>query len=96
MNRRDFLKLSALAAAAGASGRLAAQGMNAVIPFRTSLKKALIAKRFDAALAQRLKDAGFPGVELSDKTVTVAEARVARRLAEDSGLVIHSFMGGWF
>ena len=96
MNRRDFLKLSALAAAAGASGRLAAQGMNAVIPFRTSLKKALIAKRFDAALAQRLKDAGFPGVELSDKTVTVAEARVARRLAEDSGLMIHSFMGGWF
>ena len=96
MNRRDFLKLSALAAAAGASGRLAAQGMNAASPFKTVLKKALIAKRFDAALAQRLKDAGFPGVEMQDKTVTVAEARAARRLAEDSGLVIHSFMGGWF
>ena len=52
MNRRDFLKLSALAAAAGASGRLAAQGMNAASPFKTVLKKALIAKRFDARALQ--------------------------------------------
>ena len=95
MNRRDFIRLSALAAAAGAAGRAAAQSMNAVIPFKTVLKKALIAKRFDAALAKRLVGAGYPGVELMDKTVTVAEARAGRRLAEDSGLSIHSFMGGW-
>ena len=96
MNRRDFLKLSALAAAAGTAGRVCAQGVNAVLPFKTVLKKALIAKRFDEALAKSLLEAGFPGVELQDKTVTVAEARAARRLAEERGLVIHSFMGGWF
>lgn len=97
MNRRDFLKMSALAAAStGLAGRLGAQGMNAVPPFKTVLKKSLIAKRFDEALAARLLAAGFPGVELQDKTVTVAEARAARRLSEERGLSIHSFMGGWF
>jgi hexulose-6-phosphate isomerase len=96
ISRRNFMAAAGAAAFAGAVGRLAAQSMNAAPPFKTVLKKALIAKRFDAALVQKLKDAGYPGVELSDKTVTVDEARVARRLAEDSGLQIHSFMGGWF
>jgi sugar phosphate isomerase/epimerase len=35
-------------------------------------------------------------VELQDKTVTEAEACAARKIAEDEGLTIHSFMGGWF
>jgi len=96
MNRRDFIRISAFAAAAGAAGRICAQGMNPVSPFKTVLKKALIARRFDEALAKRLAEAGFPGVELQDKTVTIQEARAGRRLAEERGIVIHSFMGGWY
>ena len=60
------------------------------------LKKALIAPRLDAKVLARLKDNGFDGVELNDRTATVEEARAARALAEANGLRIHSFMGGWF
>jgi len=91
INRRAFI------------GSAVAAGMAAGIParaeapkFRTQLQKALIRKRLDAKVVAELKGTGFPGVELSDKSVTVAEARVARKLAEDNGLKIHSFMGGWF
>ncbi len=96
MNRRGFLKMSALAASAGAFGRLCAQSAATETQFKTVLKKALIAKRFDEALADRLLKSGFPGVELQDRTVSIADARAARRLAEERGLSIHSFMGGWF
>ena len=61
-----------------------------------TLKKALIAPRLDAKVLARLKDNGYDGVELSDRSVTVEEARAARALAEANGLRIHSFMGGWF
>ena len=47
------------------------------------LKKALIEKRLTPDVCDRLLAAGFPGVELSDKTVTVEEARAGRRLAEE-------------
>lgn len=93
MNRREFLFSLA---AAGAVGRVSAQGHDTAVPFRTRLKKALIRPRFTTEVAQELKGAGFPGVELQDKTVTVAEARAGLRLAQDNGLTIHSFMGGWF
>ena len=97
MNRRDFLRSAALAAAAvGFAGTVRGAGGDApASPFRTKLKKALIRKRLDEATAQELLAAGFPGVELQDKTVTVAEARAGLRLAQDRGLAIHSFMGGW-
>ncbi len=95
MNRRDFLKGAALAAAA-AGLPAAVKGVEpAPSLFRTRLKKALICKRMDAETAQRLVGAGFPGVELQDKSVTVAEARAGLRLAQEHGLKIHSFMGGW-
>ena len=60
------------------------------------LKKALIRPRLTPEVVKVLKDNGYPGVELQDKKVTEAEARAARRLAEDEGVRIHSFMGGWF
>ncbi len=60
------------------------------------LKKALIAPRLNAKVLARLKDNGYDGVELNDRTATVEEARAARALAEANGLRIHSFMGGWF
>lgn len=93
MKRRDFLKLSAFAA--GAHAILRAGGEESST-FRTVLRKALIEKRLTPQICDRLQAAGFPGVELSDKTVPLAEARAARRLAEDRGVRIHSFMGGWF
>jgi hexulose-6-phosphate isomerase len=65
-------------------------------PFKTVLKKALIRPRLTPEVVKVLKDNGYPGVELQDKKVTEAEARAARRLAEDEGVNIHSFMGGWF
>ena len=95
MNRRDFLKLSAFAAAAGPQGMLLA-GESGGNVFRTALYKALIEKRLTPQVCDRLLAAGFPGIELSDKTVSIAEARAARQLAESRGLRIHSFMGAWF
>ena len=92
MKRRDFLKLSAFAAGAHAILRA---GGEETAAFRTVLRKALIEKRLTPQVCDRLQAAGFPGVELSDKTVSLAEARAARQLAEARGLRIHSFMGGW-
>jgi len=60
------------------------------------LKKALIAPRLDAKTLARLKDNGYDGVELRDRTATIEEARAARALAEANSVRIHSFMGGWF
>ena len=97
MNRRDFLKLSALAAAAtGAPASLSAGDTARTGAFRTVLKKALIEKRLTEKVCARLAAAGFPGVELTDKTASIAEARAARQLADAHGIKIHSFMGAWF
>ena len=95
MNRRDFLKGAALAAAAAGLPAAVKGAAPAATLFRTRLKKALICKRMDAETATRLCAAGFPGVELQDKSVTVAEARAGLKIAQDNGLKIHSFMGGW-
>ena len=95
MNRRDFIRLSAFAAAAGAPAMLDA-GVRDGNVFRTVLRKALIEKRLTPEVCDRLQASGFPGVELTDKTVSIADARTARRLAEARGIKIHSFMGAWF
>ena len=95
MNRRDFLKLTAFATAAGAPAIMRA-GDKGSGTFRTVLHKALIDKRLTPQLCDRLQAAGFPGVELTDKTATIAEARAAKRLADERGIRIHSFMGAWF
>ena len=95
MNRRDFLRGAALAAAAAGLPAAVKGAAPAASLFRTKLKKALICKRMDEETAKRLRGAGFPGVELQDKSVSVAEARAGLKLAQDNGLKIHSFMGGW-
>ena len=96
INRRDFLVAGALGLAAAGLPRLARGADDGSAPFKTVLKKALIRPRLTPDVVTTLKENGFPGVELQDKSVTEAEARAARRLAEDEGLLIHSFMGGWF
>lgn len=64
--------------------------------YRTKLRKALIRRRLDEATADGVLAAGFRGVELSDRSATVADARAAYGLARERGIAIHSFMGGWF
>ena len=96
IKRRDFLVAGALGLAAAGLPRLASGAEDGSAPFKTVLKKALIRPRLTPDVVKTLKENGYPGVELQDKSVTEAEARAARRLAEDEGLQIHSFMGGWF
>ena len=93
-NRRGFLIGTAALAAVGVP-QFGLGEENCAAQFKTVLKKALIRKRLTPDVVKTLKENGFPSVELMDKSVTEADARAARRLAEDEGLQIHSFMGGW-
>ena len=94
-NRRGFLIGTAALATAGTPRFTRGEEAGAE-KFKTVLKKALIRKRLTQDVVKTLKENGYPGVELMDKTVSEAEARAARRMAEDGSLQIHSFMGGWF
>ena len=100
VSRRDFMTAGALAFAATGLPRMVRGACGAgnccAGSFKTVLKKALIRPRLTPEVVKVLKDNGYPGVELQDKKVTEAEARAARRLAEDEGVRIHSYMGGWF
>jgi len=92
MNRRDFLK------AAGAAGIVsglpsAARGATGGT-FKTKLEKALIAQVADDVTCERIAKAGFPGVELTQKGITIEQAIQGRRTAEKHGLKIHSLMSG--
>jgi len=93
MNRREFMKA---AAAAGALSGLpfAAQAAESAA-FKTRLQKALIAGVADDPTCERIAKAGFPGMELTKKDVTLEQAAQGRLVAEKHGLKIHSFMGGW-
>ena len=93
MTRRDFVRMTAgagLAAGVPGVGRTA-EG----VAFKTRLQKALIAGVADDATCERIAKAGFPGVELTKKDVTLEEALAGRAVAEKHGVKIHSFMGGW-
>lgn len=95
MSRRLFLH--SLAAAGGsAAGFAAAGGVSgaAAKSFRTKLSKALIAPVADDANCERIAKAGFPGVELTARGLSVEQARQGRQTAEKHGLRIHSLMGG--
>ena len=96
IKRREFLMGAAMGLAAAGLPRMVRGDDLGAAPFKTVLKKALIRPRLTPDVIKVLKENGYPGVELQDKTVTEAEARAARRMAEDEGLQIHSFMGGWF
>ena len=94
MNRREFIGTLAAVGVAGAFAVPVRQ--KPISPFKTQLKKALIRPRLTPEVVKELQEAGFPGVELQDKTVTIAEARAGLHLSRESNLKIHSFMGGWF
>ena len=92
MNRRDFLK--AAVAAGIVAGLPSASHAAAGSAYKTKLEKALIAQVADDATCERIVKAGFSGVELTKKGVTVKQAIEGRRTAEKHGLRIHSLMSG--
>ena len=92
MNRRDFLK--AVAAAGIVSGLPPAARAATGCTFKTKLEKALIAPVADDAACARIAQAGFPGMELTQKGITIEQAIQGRRTAEKHGLKIHSLMSG--
>ena len=82
IQRRDFLISGATAlASAGLPRRVRGAEGCCAGPFKTVLKKALIRKRLTPDVVKVLKDNGYHGVELQDKSVTEAEARAAPRSA---------------
>ena len=59
------------------------------------LSKALITKTPTDEYCERLRKAGFDGMEVTLWDTSVTEARQARQMAEKHGLRIHSVMRGW-
>jgi len=98
VNRRNFIKTVAAASAAASyipTANLRAQDAAPLPAFKTQLHKALLADIADEATCERITKAGFRGVELMKKGVSIEDAYKARQIAERFGLRIHSFMGGW-
>jgi len=93
ITRRGFMKVAA--AAGVVSGLPCAARAAEACAFKTKLHKALITGVADDANCERIAKAGFPGVELQKKDVTIEQAVQGRIIAEKHGLKIHSFMGGW-
>ncbi|MBN1443774.1 MAG: hypothetical protein JXA90_13775, partial [Planctomycetes bacterium] len=95
LGRRGFLLRSTGIAAAALAGSALARLTAARAEetgFKTSLKKALIANKPSRDYLEKLKAAGFDGVEAYPAAQAEAEAR--RKDAEDLGLRIHSVLRG--
>jgi L-ribulose-5-phosphate 3-epimerase len=91
LNRRDFLASTTLAAAGlGLAANLRAAE---AAPFKTVLKKALINNQPTEDYLQKLKAAGYHGVE--GGVIGREAAAQCRALAEKAGLQIHSVIRGW-
>lgn len=89
VSRREFLAASA----AAGLGALAMRRVHAA-PFKTTLHKAVIIREPTEAALQKVKDAGFEGVETRANRATPEQAAACRKTAEKLGLRIHSVMGG--
>jgi len=92
LNRRDFLAATAAAAAAGATGALARNSWADAT--QTRIHKAMIGVPSEAVLKE-WKEAGFDGMESTERGASPEEAAAARKLAEKIGMRIHSVMYGW-
>ncbi len=89
LNRRDFLAASA---AAGATGLLA-RTSRADAP-KSQPHKAMIGVPSEGLLRE-WKEAGFEGMESTDRGAPPAKAAGVRKMAEKIGMRIHSVMFGW-
>jgi L-ribulose-5-phosphate 3-epimerase len=95
INRRSFIKAAAAVAATSGIPLSSQANQATACAFKTRLYKALIAKVADDATCERLAKSGFLGVELTNKDVTIEQARQGRLTAAKHGVKIHSFMYGW-
>ena len=94
-NRREFLTTTAtLAASVGFCLRpVASLAQPSETTFKTKLRKALIVNKPTEEGLQKLKDAGYDGVE--GGVIPVAEAEKCRAIAEKLGMKVHSVLRGW-
>jgi len=89
VNRRDFLAASAAAGAA-----MLAAGPLQAAPWKTTLHKALIGVPGEEILT-KWKEAGFEGMESTDRGASPEKAEAARKMAEGLGMKIQSVLYGW-
>ena len=76
MTRRGFLKTVAAAGVAAGLPSVARSDEAGTKAFRTALYKALIAPVADDTTCERIAKAGFPGMELTKKGVTIGKGSI--------------------
>jgi len=92
MSRREFLAVSAAAGLGlAAAGRLGAEETM----LKTKLYKAMICGKPAEGELEKLKAAGFHGVETGAWNLPPAEAEQCRKVAEKVGMKIQSVLRGW-
>jgi len=92
LTRREFI----LGSAAAGAGVLAARVLAADAPaFKTTLHKAQIMGNIDAKQCEAFREAGFEGIETTAWSAAPELAMAGRKIAEKSGLKIHSVMRAW-
>lgn len=92
LRRREFLAVSATVVAGFGLGSQR-KALAAEPVFTTKLRKALIVNQPTEEGLQKLKDAGFDGVE--GGVIEVKEAEKCRAVAEKLGMRIHAVLRGW-
>lgn len=94
MNRREFLRTTAFTSLA--AGLVTQTSFGEEVPtFKTKLQKARICGVPTKKLLEDLKTAGFHGVETTGHNVSLEEAEKVRKIAEETGMRVHSLLRGW-
>lgn len=62
--------------------------------YKTQLRSAKIVSKIEPKIIEQIAEAGYDGVECTDTSLSLAEAREARRICELNGIRIHSVMRG--
>ena len=91
VTRRAFLAASAVGAGAAGLGVAASRPAG----FTTTLHKALITGKINEKSLATMKAAGFDGVECGAWKVSRSDAEKARKVAEKTGMKIHSVLRAW-
>lgn len=93
-NRRDFLAAAAAVGATGLVAKSAVGQSSRADASKPKPHKAMIGVPSEALLAE-WKEAGFEGMESTDRGASPAKAAAVRKIAEKHGMRIHSVMYGW-
>ena len=93
--RRDFMTTTALGAVAATANWNGFSTAFAAEEYKTKLRSAFILPKVDRKRFEQLAAVGIEGVEISGWDVDVAAAREGRKIAEETGINIHSVMRGW-